>query len=56
MDKLAIRKIPGIGNVAENVLNGLGIYTANDIVKKSVMLFNILSKNTYLSYLKKSLG
>lgn len=56
MDKLEIRKIPGIGNFAENVLNGLGVYTTNDIIINSVKLFNILTKNTFLSYLKKTNG
>jgi DNA polymerase kappa len=35
MNDLPIRKIPGIGNVTEQILNGLGLQKCSDIIEKS---------------------
>jgi len=38
MQKLPVRKVPGIGRMTELVLNNLGIVTCQDIVQKAAEL------------------
>jgi DNA polymerase kappa len=53
---LKIRKIPGIGKVLEQMLNGLGVLTCADILEKKVELSFVFTDTTYQFVIKSALG
>lgn len=56
MDKLSVRKIPGIGRMTELVLGSLDIYTCADILNKSVDIFISFSERTSHFLFRAALG
>jgi DNA polymerase kappa len=56
MDKLSVRKIPGIGRMTELILASLDIYTCADILSKSLDIFISFSERTSSFLFRCALG
>ena len=56
MKQLDIRKIPGIGNVNEQLLKGLQINTCGDILENSENIKICFPDKTFKFFIKASLG
>ena len=56
MGQRPIRKIPGIGNVNEQLLIGLGIHTCEDILKKKREIKICFTENAFEFFMKAALG
>jgi len=56
MRKLSVRKIPGVGAVNEQLLNGLGFNTCEDILKRITDIYILFPKDYFEFYVKSSLG
>ncbi len=55
-EKLPVRKIPGIGNSYEQVLNGLGINSCKDIVNNLSDLYVAFTENAFDFFMYAALG
>lgn len=47
LEKLPVRKIPGIGNITEQILTGLNFNTCKDVRDRSDELFIIFTPKTF---------
>ena len=56
MAPLSVRKIPGVGKVSEQLLNGLGFNTCEDIVKHATELYIFFNEENFSFYITQSLG
>ena len=56
MDPLPVRKIPGIGNVSEQFLEGLNIKTCKDILDKILDIKIGFGDNSFEFFLSSALG
>ena len=56
MSDLPIRKIPGIGNVTESHLNGLGIIKCKDIFELKTEIFLLFKERTFHWLVRAGLG
>ena len=56
MYKMSIRKIPGIGNMNEQVLNGMGIQSCKDMIEKALEIYLGYSDNAFEFFIKSALG
>lgn len=56
MKTLPIRKIPGIGYVSEQLLNGLGIFNCEDILSKLEEVYIVFSDSSFDFFLEAALG
>lgn len=46
ISELPVRKIPGIGNVTEHILSGLGIKTCGDILLKKLDIYTVFKQSS----------
>jgi len=56
LSKLPVRKIPGIGSTSEQVLNGLGIVTCQDILDHISEVYVAFTENAFDFFLRSALG
>eukprot|EP00826_Nyctotherus_ovalis_P050627 TRINITY_DN6230_c0_g1_i1.p1 TRINITY_DN6230_c0_g1~~TRINITY_DN6230_c0_g1_i1.p1 ORF type:complete len:430 (-),score=138.13 TRINITY_DN6230_c0_g1_i1:627-1916(-) len=56
MSTLSVRKIPGIGKVTEQLLNGLGFSTCKDIIDKAADLYVLFNEDNFEFYITQALG
>eukprot|EP01022_Parablepharisma_sp_SALTPOND_P033597 TRINITY_DN89100_c3_g1_i1.p1 TRINITY_DN89100_c3_g1~~TRINITY_DN89100_c3_g1_i1.p1 ORF type:complete len:496 (-),score=65.49 TRINITY_DN89100_c3_g1_i1:4727-6145(-) len=56
MATLSVRKIPGIGKVGEQLLNGLGFVSCKDLLDKATDLYVLFDEGNFEFYIKKALG
>lgn len=56
MLQLSVRKIPGIGKVNEQLLNGLGFNKCEDILQRAVDIYTLFNREYFEFYMKSVLG
>jgi len=56
MEPLSVRKIPNIGKVGEQLLNGLGYFTCKDFIDKATDLYILFKEDNFEWYIRHSLG
>jgi DNA polymerase kappa len=56
LGKLPVRKIPGIGNCAEQILHGIGVKTCQDILNNLVDIYIGFTENSFDFFLRSALG
>ena len=56
MNKLPIRKIPGVGKINEQILNGLGIQGCKDCMERAVEISINFTDNAFDFLIRSSLG
>ncbi|KAI8150340.1 hypothetical protein BJV82DRAFT_548937 [Fennellomyces sp. T-0311] len=56
IQKMRIRKVPGIGRVTERVLASLGVETCGDVYERRAVLYRLLSPVSFKSILRAHLG
>jgi DNA polymerase kappa len=56
MDELSVRKIPGVGRVGEQLLNGLGIATCKQLKENAPELYAMFNESTFAFYMYSALG
>jgi len=56
MSILSVRKIPGIGKVTEQLLNGLGFATCGDIIKQAHDLHILFTEENFEFYITSAMG
>ena len=54
--KLPVRKIPGVGSTSEQVLNGLGVVTCQDILDHISKVYVGFTENAFDFFLRSALG
>jgi len=53
---MEVRKIPGIGRMTELTLNGLGVRTCNDVIKKAAEILIAFKEGTARFLISCALG
>ena len=56
MSGLPVRKIPGIGNVTEQLLDGLDVKLCSDILNKKYELRAVFTDNSFDFFIQSALG
>ncbi len=56
MAPLSVRKIPGVGKVGEQQLNGLGIATCKDVIDNATDLYVLFNESNFEFYVHSALG
>eukprot|EP00095_Tigriopus_kingsejongensis_P007038 maker-scaffold1013_size70870-snap-gene-0.18 protein:Tk07038 transcript:maker-scaffold1013_size70870-snap-gene-0.18-mRNA-1 annotation:"dna polymerase kappa" len=56
VDRLSIRKVSGIGNVTEQMLNSIGVNTCRDLYERRALLKLLFSDISFQSFMRIALG